>query len=376
VTGAIPGATDHVYALLVLPNGDVIAGGSFVVAGGVPANGIARWNGLAWAPLGSGVAGSLATVKSLTMLPNGDVVAGGQFTVAGGVPASNIARWDGTAWSPLGAGIGGFVHAVTTLPDGDVVAGGSFLLAGGIACRSVARWDGAWSPLGLGVSDTILALTALPNGDVVAGGNFLGAGSSVAGRIARWDGVAWSTFGTGVSGASPTVQSLATLANGDLAVGGNFAQVDGAVGAYFAEITTTCPATAVSTGAGCAGSGGPNVLVAASLPWVGATFRARGTGMPALGIALAVTGFSPLSQPLASLLPQGQPGCSLLATPDLLQLLLPVAGEAQSSLLLPNAPALVGLGLLHQLVAVELDAAGAITALTSTNALSSVLGGY
>lgn len=376
VTGSIPAVTDHVYALLVLPNGDVLAGGSFVVAGGVAANGIARWNGAAWAPLGTGFAGSLATVKSLAMLPNGDVVAGGQFTVAGGVPASSIARWDGTAWSPLGSGIGGHVHAVTTLPNGDVVAGGNFLLAGGITCRCVARWNGAWSPLGLGVGDTVFALTALPNGDVVAGGQFLGAGSSGAGRIARWNGVAWSTFGTGVGGSSPSVQSLATLANGDIAVGGNFAQVDGAVAAYFAAITTTCPATAVSNGSGCAGSGGPNVLVATALPWIGATFRARGTGMPALGLALAVTGFSPLSTPLASLLPQGQPGCTLLATPDLLELLVPVAGDAQSSLPLPNVPALVGLSLLHQLVAVELDAVGTITALTSTNALSVSLGGY
>ena len=375
VTGTIPAVTDHVYALLRHPNGDVIAGGSFSAAGGVAANGIVRWNGAAWAPLGTGVAGSLATVRALAMLPNGDVVAGGQFTVAGGVPANNIARWDGTAWSPLGTGMG-FVYALATLPNGDVVAGGNFLVAGGIASRCIARWNGAWSPLGLGASDTVLALTALPNGEVVAGGLFLGAGSSGAGRIARWDGVAWSTFGTGVTGSNPSVQSLATLANGDIAVGGNFAQVDGAVSSYFAEITTTCPATAVSMGSGCVGSGGPNVLVATALPWAGATFRARGTGMPALGLVVGVTGLLPLSLPLASVLPQGQPGCTLLETPDLLQLLVPVAGEAQSSLPLPNTAALVGQALLHQMVAIEQDASFAITALTSTNALLAVLGGY
>ena len=30
--------------------------------------------------------------------------AGGQFTTVGGVPAIGVARWDGISWSPLGSG--------------------------------------------------------------------------------------------------------------------------------------------------------------------------------------------------------------------------------------------------------------------------------
>ena len=36
---------------------------------------------------------------------HGGLVAGGEFMVAGGVPASHVAFWDGTRWSPLGDGV-------------------------------------------------------------------------------------------------------------------------------------------------------------------------------------------------------------------------------------------------------------------------------
>jgi hypothetical protein len=89
------GMNSTVYALAVLPTGDLVAGGGFDFAGGVSASRIARWNGATWSALGSGMdAGSLSPfVYAVTVLPNGDLVAGGLFTSAGGVPASHIARW-------------------------------------------------------------------------------------------------------------------------------------------------------------------------------------------------------------------------------------------------------------------------------------------
>ncbi|MFN9306725.1 MAG: hypothetical protein ACK6DT_11755 [Planctomycetota bacterium] len=79
-----------VPALAVLPNGDLVAGGSFTTAGGVAANRIARWNGSTWSALGSGMNSS---VLALAMLPTGDLVAGGGFTTAGGQVSAYIARY-------------------------------------------------------------------------------------------------------------------------------------------------------------------------------------------------------------------------------------------------------------------------------------------
>lgn len=101
---SVPGTDGDVRAVAVLPDGSLVAGGSFSTAGGVLVNKIARWNGSSWAPLGNGMNGS---VSALALMPNGDVVAGGDFTTAGGMAANRVARWDGTAWSALGSGFNG-----------------------------------------------------------------------------------------------------------------------------------------------------------------------------------------------------------------------------------------------------------------------------
>lgn len=219
--GGVP--SPAVFALASLSNGDLVAGGEFTTAGGIAANNIARWNGTAWVPLGSGLNG---VVRALTTLRNGDLIAGGGFTVAGGVPANGIARWDGSAWTPMGSGISanGWVFALATLPNRDLVIGGTFSMVGGVAARSLARWDGtSWAPLGPGVNGTVHVLTTLPSGDLVAGGTFTSAGQGVGvACIARWDGTAWAPFGAGIRGLSPRVRALTTLPNGDLVVGGEF----------------------------------------------------------------------------------------------------------------------------------------------------------
>ena len=77
-----------------------------------------------------------------------------------------------------------------------------------------------------------------------------------------------------------TVRALAVLPNGDLVAGGGFTTAGGSVSAYFARYVSTCPATATLYSSGCPSSGGSNTLVATTLPWVDATFRATGTGLP------------------------------------------------------------------------------------------------
>jgi hypothetical protein len=90
------GFSPNVYALAVLPNGDLVAAGTFTIAGGTPANRIARWNGSAWSPLSSGMNNA---VYALAVMPNGDLVAGGLFTTAGGFVTNRIARWNGSQWA-------------------------------------------------------------------------------------------------------------------------------------------------------------------------------------------------------------------------------------------------------------------------------------
>jgi hypothetical protein len=373
------GMNDHVYALEVLPNGDLVAGGWFGTAGGVAANRVARWNGSAWAPMGAGIAGPY--VHALAVLPGGDVVAGGQLAV--GNLDFHVARWDGVAWTQLGT-LSGNVKALVAMANGDVVAGGTFTGSGSVPLLRVARWNGsAWSALGSGIGewssgDSVDALAALPDGDVVAAGYFDTIGAVPAAGIARWSGTAWSPLATFASGLSSTgvIETLATPPGGGLVAGGLLTRLDDAVAVGVVELGTTCPASAITSGAGCSGSGGPNVLTATSLPWVGGTFASIATGMPANGLALDVLGLATTSVPLVTILPQGMPGCTLRVAPDLVRVVMPAGGAAATTLPIPSSAALVGTVLHQQVGAIEADAAGAFVAVTSTNALTLTIGRF
>jgi hypothetical protein len=141
------GMNSEVLALTVFDDGTgpaLYAGGFLTMAGGVPANRIAKWNGKQWAPLGSGMSNG-SGVFGLTVFDDGTgpaLYAGGNFALAGGVPADNIAKWDGTQWAPLGSGMND-VHALTVFDDGTgaaLYAGGLFTTAGGRPANNIAAW--------------------------------------------------------------------------------------------------------------------------------------------------------------------------------------------------------------------------------------------
>ena len=229
---SMPGINGNVYATVVLPDGDLVAGGSFTIAGGVAANNIARWNGSSWSPIGSGLnPGVNASVAALAALPSGELIVGGDFTTADGLLVQHIARWNGTSWSAIGTGTNDSVSAIAVMPNGDVVAGGAFTVAGNNILNYVARWNGAsWSSLGTGTSSGngfsgyVHSLAALTNGDLVVSGDFTLAGGVAANHIAQWDGASWSALDIGLSSAAFV---LTQLPGGDLLAGGEFTTFGG-----------------------------------------------------------------------------------------------------------------------------------------------------
>ena len=362
-TSIVPN-TINVHCLLPLPNGDLIAGGSFQSIGGVAAKGVARWDGTTWSPLPGldliTIINPGIEVRHLARLSNGDLVAGGLFTCSGG---QYLARWDGTTWTsinPLPTTLILGVGRMLALPNGGLVIGVS-----GLGASGVRHWDGtSWSLLGTAASITdVGALTVAPNGDVIAGGYPTG--------VARWNGTAWSPVGSG----TPTgIQAFAWARNGDLLVGGHFA--GGVASPNLARLTTSCPAAVASFGAGCAGAGGLDVLSPVTLPWIGSTFRARAVGMPPQALVLSVYGLTPLSIPFASVFPQALPGCTILMSGDLIDVLLPTAGAVNTQLPVPNSAAIVGATFHHYVVPFEVDAALNVTAITNSNALTGTVGAF
>ncbi|MGH7243925.1 MAG: immunoglobulin domain-containing protein [Phycisphaerales bacterium] len=231
------------YVVKVLSNGDVVVGGSFPSVGGAPGTKcLAKWNGSAWSSLGPApFTGQFDSIAAIAELPNGDVLVGGNFDTAGGVPAPNIARWNGTSWSSVGAGLsasGGVVGAILPLPDGDVIVAGYFTSSGALVLNDVARWNGvAWSDMsaGLGAQPGVDHLVIAPNGQIIAGGYFAIGLDASRGSLAAWNGISWEKFGGGTGGLSQEVAVLASGPSQELLVGGGFTLVDNAVSAYFAR---------------------------------------------------------------------------------------------------------------------------------------------
>ncbi len=269
--GLAPASGIGVTAIVVLGNDDVVASGELV--GGSPvtgSQGVGRWNGTQWLPMGSGsplqahrlveltnggiLAGTLslaplrqwtgtnwaplgpleaplAFATTITEVGPGDVLVGGYASAA--LTRATAFRVMGTpvaAWVPLSAGTDGPITTIRNESDGTTIVGGGFSQIGGTAARGIARWNGAsWSPLGAGLDGAAFATARLPNGDLLVGGSFGTAGSAIANGIARWDGSSWSAVGAGAFDPTFTgaaVYAMATMPNGDVVVGGRFEQFD------------------------------------------------------------------------------------------------------------------------------------------------------
>jgi hypothetical protein len=260
VTLGLTSWAGNVRALLTLPNGALVAGGTFSSIGNVPASNVARWDGTSWHAMGAGLTGG---VGSLAVLANGEVVAtgyesfgSGSFgvmrwngsawtslggSIVGGVMASavltngdlvvggafsgpglRIAGWNGATWHTMGSGADSTVAALLALPGGDVIAGGNFRNIDGTGRRYVARWNGIWASLGNGFDEQLRVIEPLPNGDVVVGGDFTHAGNVDTQRLARWSGGIWHAIPNGFLGEFSVVRAIEALPNGDVVVGGSF----------------------------------------------------------------------------------------------------------------------------------------------------------
>lgn len=211
------GPASAAYCLQALANGDLIAGGSFAVAGPTTANNVARFDGAVWSAIGDGVNG---TVNAVAETANGDLIVGGNFTTAGGVATGSIARWDGVHWSALGAGTSGNVYALQVMANGDLIAGGTFSV-NGAALATIARWDGAgWSAVSGGLLGQVFDMTELANGDLAVAGHVSQPGTNGANGLMRWDGAAWSVVPGLSTGVNSYVHGVAQLASGELVLCG------------------------------------------------------------------------------------------------------------------------------------------------------------
>ncbi|MFI4854013.1 MAG: hypothetical protein ACIAQF_03410 [Phycisphaerales bacterium JB065] len=159
-------------------------------------NSIARWDGTEFHPLGSGLTGPIGTPSPATTMVYGDIGEGpslyvaGSFTVAGGIDAVGIARWDGSSWHALGEGrplvLGQpSVGALAIFDDGS----GPALYAGPAFSGALARWNGeAWQEFSEDLDGSVYCMIVHDDGSGSAlyiGGDFSSMGATPVSAIAR-----------------------------------------------------------------------------------------------------------------------------------------------------------------------------------------------
>ena len=240
---SIPGVSGFVNAAVLDDSGNLYIGGNFGLVVTTFASKIAKWNGSSWSALGSGVSNPAMNSEITSLAVSGTTLyAGGNFGTAGGVPVNGMAKWDGSAWSSLGAGtLTGYINALAVNGTTLYAAGNANQTGGlpGITGR-IAQMDlatGIWSGLGTpgpsgsrGLNGTVRAL-ALSGTKLFVGGFFTKvlAGAEVqANSIAQWDisTSTWSALGSGIPNANLGVAALA--ANGTTVyAGGVFGSAGG-----------------------------------------------------------------------------------------------------------------------------------------------------
>lgn len=214
-----PGLNGRVLALATAPNGEVVVGGTFYyVDGNRSILALTRWDGAAWCAFRTtnwnGLDGLITTVIAA---PNGDVYVSGGFNDASGNPAAdNIARWDGVCWQPLGSGLPNGVFSSALAPNGDIIAVTEVVDSTRQLKLAVMRWNGTvWQQLGTNRPNGMANVVVTPTGDIVVGG-----GGYLTGWVHRWTGTGWQSMGAGFNS---WVNHLAVAANGEVLACGDFA---------------------------------------------------------------------------------------------------------------------------------------------------------
>ncbi len=202
------GANGPVYAVALQANGKVLIGGEFTAFNGVGRARLARLNanGSLDTTFDPG-AGLNAAVRAIVVQPDGSIVAGGSFTTAAGVNRGYLARFtaDGSLdatflASPLRGGDGS-VFALALQVDGRIVVGGDFTQFNGVTRNRLTRLnaDGTSDStinFGGGADAYVAGLYVQPDRKIVLVGGFTEFDGKPRLRIARVHGGAVAGAGS------------------------------------------------------------------------------------------------------------------------------------------------------------------------------------
>ena len=200
-------------------NGEIYFGGQFFLTDSLPTRGIAKWNGVVWDSVGSGLK-HFQTNRAISKY-NNKLYSDGGFSISN---INNIlGSFDGFEWDTVKNGLDGSVYQMKVLNE-QLYISGFFQSADGSPCNMLVTWN-----------DTNFTCLNLPfdgwvgdfinyNNTLVFGGNFFDDSLNI--DIALMDSTGFQLLGHPIYGGVSVVNSLA-IYQGDLYVAGNFSSSAG-----------------------------------------------------------------------------------------------------------------------------------------------------
>ena len=208
--------------------------GDFVQMGGKMVYGVAKWDGIAWDSLGSGIRefewfDGIQHVDYVTKYKN-EIYISGAFYKCGRKTIWGIARWNGTEWNDVGGSMKGYYPSGGQMEvyNNELYLIGKFDTIGNIPSKGIAKWDGnTWTDLSQNFyqgcyNDGLFSLIHY-NNELYVGGNincpFLGE------RLSKRVGNTWVQVGPYITG-DARLNKLRIFQN-NLYIGGYFFAQDG-----------------------------------------------------------------------------------------------------------------------------------------------------
>jgi hypothetical protein len=219
------------WALARLPDGSLVVGGDFTVAGGTSALHVARWDPVTqeWSAMGPGLP---QPVHEIVSTPDNDLYALTWFKPDSYPPSVMIYQWIGEKWEALPQpfynplGNDQLIEAMVWDGGSGFFLGGRFTAAAGMAVNGIVHWDGrSWRALNgalpLRGLFSVRSLAIGPDKVLYAGGIVKLNSDEISSRVFAWDGKSWSVRGGDLPGWPEAVaistdgRLIAVIANND-----------------------------------------------------------------------------------------------------------------------------------------------------------------
>jgi uncharacterized delta-60 repeat protein len=237
-----------VNVIIVQRDGKMIIGGNFFTYNKQERRGIIRLNADGSIDNSFAVrSGFGGEVNALVLQPDGKLIAGGAFSKYDGASCNKIARLnsDGSLDNSFATGIGfrGNVMALALQADGKIIVGGMLGNFNGVACGGLVRLNANGSldqnfVYVKGISGYVYCISLLGNGKIMAGGYFGHFDKTVAYGIVRLnsDGSLDNSFVTKKGFGTGSVYAILPLSNGKIILAGNFKTYDDSTCHFIARL--------------------------------------------------------------------------------------------------------------------------------------------